>query len=157
MESPISIPYLKCVQPIPKKVTSRTLHNIRKFHTFSKELKWGFIEGKWISASVTQMGLETQIWYSTGSPEEMHKKGGEHLAHYTQLLKYFNGKLVLPLGPHIILATSILYPEPRMQNQKYTQRTNFWPSLGSFGIFHLEIKILLRKGDSHYWVAWNNI
>ena len=75
------------------------------------------------SAQVTQVGLETQLWYLTGSPEEMHKKGGEHLAHYTQLLKYFNGKLVLPLGPHIILAALSFYPYPvaKMQNQKYTQ------------------------------------
>ena len=62
------------------------------------------------SALVNQMGLETQLSYSTESPEEMHKNGGDHLDHYTQLLKYFNGKLVLPLGPHIILAASSFYP-----------------------------------------------
>ena len=102
------------------------------------------------------MGLETQLWYLTRSPEEMHKKGGEHLAHYTQLLKYFNGKLVLPLGPHIILAASSFYPAD--ENAKLeVHPTDFWPSLGSSGIFHLEIKILIRKGASQCWGAWNNI
>ena len=40
----------------------------------------------------------------------MHKKGGENMAHYTEILKYFNGKFVLLLDPHIILAASSFYP-----------------------------------------------
>ena len=80
----------------------------------------------------------------------MHKNGGEHLAHYTQLLKYFNGKLVLPLFPHIILAASSIYPTTKNAKPE-VHPTDFWPSLGRSSIFHLEIKILLRKGASHCW------
>ena len=80
----------------------------------------------------------------------MNKRGGEHLAHYIQLLKYFNGKFVLLLGPHIILVASSFYPASEDAKPE-VDPMDFLPSLGSSDIFHLEIKILLRKGDSHYW------